>query len=136
MGSANRDDLHLCPTDLRFSVFSSEDIKRLSVVKVVTGLAFDVLGNSLPGGLHDTLMGASGDLSEPCTTCMSISGCPGHFGYIELNTLVYNPFFLRTVFDILKKSCLNCHKLQISGRIGIFFERLIYIYYTYNVNKK
>lgn len=54
---------------------------------------------------------------DPCGTCNSHSFCPGHVGHIELNTPVYNPFFIKTLFDILKISCLTCFKLQINARV-------------------
>lgn len=48
---------HLELKDLRFSVFSSENIHSLSVAKIVTPLLFDQLGHALPGGLYDGKMG-------------------------------------------------------------------------------
>lgn len=113
--SASWREIDLYPTDLQFSVFTSEDVKKLSVLKVITGLTFDSLGKALPGGLYDPVMGAHGKSMEPCQTCFSISYCPGHFGHIELNALVYNPFFVKLIHDILKISCLDCHRLQFKG---------------------
>lgn len=48
---------HLEAKNLRFSVFSSENIRLLSVSKVITPLLFDALGHALPGGLYDSKMG-------------------------------------------------------------------------------
>lgn len=48
---------HLEAKNLRFSVFSSKNIRSLSVAKVVTPLLFDPLGHALPGGLYDAKMG-------------------------------------------------------------------------------
>lgn len=48
---------HLEAKNLRFSVFSSKNIRSLSVAKVVTPLLFDPLGHALPGGLYDPKMG-------------------------------------------------------------------------------
>lgn len=48
---------HLEAKNLRFSVFSSKNIRSLSVAKVVTPLLFDPLGHALPGGLYDSKMG-------------------------------------------------------------------------------
>lgn len=50
---------HLEATNLRFSVFSSKNIRSLSVAKIVTPLLFDPLGHALPGGLYDAKMGKS-----------------------------------------------------------------------------
>lgn len=48
---------HLDATNLRFSIFSSKNLKALSVAKIVTPLVFDQLGHPLPGGLYDQKMG-------------------------------------------------------------------------------
>lgn len=48
---------HLEAKNLRFSVFSSQNLRALSVAKVVTPLLFDQLGHALPGGLYDAKMG-------------------------------------------------------------------------------
>lgn len=48
---------HLDAKNLRFSVFSSKNIRSLSVAKIVTPLLFDPLGHALPGGLYDSKMG-------------------------------------------------------------------------------
>lgn len=48
---------HLEMKNMRFSVFSPNNIRALSVAKVVTPLLFDPLGHALPGGLYDPKMG-------------------------------------------------------------------------------
>lgn len=48
---------HIDLQNLRFSVYSSADIKKLSVAKIVTPLVFDQLGHALPGGIYDPAMG-------------------------------------------------------------------------------
>lgn len=48
---------HLELDSLRFSVFSSDDVRKLSVAKIVTSSVFDSLGHALPGGLYDSAMG-------------------------------------------------------------------------------
>uniref|UniRef100_A0A1A9URE7 DNA-directed RNA polymerase subunit n=1 Tax=Glossina austeni TaxID=7395 RepID=A0A1A9URE7_GLOAU len=108
-------DINTVPTELEFSVFSKDEIKRLSVVKIVSGLSFDVFGHSLPGGLHDAKMGAHGKQMRPCVTCRHMQACPGHLGHIELNALVYNPFFSKLVQRICNIFCMHCYKIQIQG---------------------
>lgn len=34
-------------------------------------------------------------------------------GHIELSMLVYNPIFIRTVYDILRMTCFSCFRVQI-----------------------
>uniref|UniRef100_A0A1A9ZZT2 DNA-directed RNA polymerase subunit n=1 Tax=Glossina pallidipes TaxID=7398 RepID=A0A1A9ZZT2_GLOPL len=108
-------DINTVPTELEFSVFTKDEIKRLSVVKIVSGLSFDAFGHSLPGGLHDAKMGAHGKQMRPCATCRHMQACPGHLGHIELNALVYNPFFSKLVQKMCNIFCMHCYKIQISG---------------------
>lgn len=60
---------HLEAKNLRFSVFSSKNIKSLSVAKVITPMLFDPLGHALPGGLYDPKMGKKFDEFLLCETC-------------------------------------------------------------------
>lgn len=48
---------HLELENLRFSPFSTKNIRALSETKIVTPLLFDQLGHALPGGLYDAKMG-------------------------------------------------------------------------------
>lgn len=57
---------HLEMKNMRFSVFSPNNIRALSVAKVVTPQLFDPLGHALPGGLYDPKMG------EKCNTKIMI----------------------------------------------------------------
>lgn len=134
---------HLTLSSLRFAVFSSEDVRRLSVSKIVTPLLFDPLGHALPGGLYDPVMGMCwyGNVgwslssvvvyqicipgpystkSDPCGTCGERYNCPGHSGHIELCALLYNPVLIKTIYNILRFACLGCFKLQIQGNIHSF----------------
>ncbi len=115
MGTTKKLEIDLIPEDLEFGVFSNDEIKRLSVVKIITGLTFDPLGHPLPGGLYDNLMGTYGRRMEPCGTCYNMQACPGHMGHIELNALVFNPFFIKLVQKMLSIFCLNCFKIQLKG---------------------
>ncbi|XP_055600728.1 DNA-directed RNA polymerase I subunit RPA1 [Uranotaenia lowii] len=106
-------EVNLDPTNLKFSVFSSEDIKRISVAKIVTPRSFDELGHAIPGGLYDAAMGPSGR-GEVCSTCVKdINSCEGHFGHIEICLPVFNPFFVRTVYNLLRICCTECFRIQL-----------------------
>jgi DNA-directed RNA polymerase I subunit RPA1 len=50
--------LHLSPSALSFSIFTQDEIKSLSEVKVTTPLSFNALGHPLKGGLYDPALGA------------------------------------------------------------------------------
>ncbi|XP_017039260.1 DNA-directed RNA polymerase I subunit RPA1 [Drosophila ficusphila] len=112
MGSKRPQDVHMFPSDLEFAVFTDQEIRKLSVVKVITGITFDALGHAMPGGLYDVRMGSYGRCMDPCGTCLKMQDCPGHMGHIELGTPVYNPFFIKIVQRLLGIFCLHCYKLQ------------------------
>ncbi|XP_058828813.1 DNA-directed RNA polymerase I subunit RPA1 isoform X2 [Topomyia yanbarensis] len=115
-------DVNLDPTNLQFSVFSSEDIKRISVTKIVTPRSFDELGHAIPGGLYDAAMGPTGR-GEVCATCVKdIAQCEGHFGHIEICLPVFNPFFVKTVYNLLRLCCTSCFRLQLHDSMKSLLE--------------
>lgn len=64
------------------------------------------------------ILGPHGKNSDPCSTCLlDVDRCPGHMGHIELIMLVYNPFFLKTAYNLLRITCLKCFKLQFSDHV-------------------
>ncbi|RLU27161.1 hypothetical protein DMN91_000960 [Ooceraea biroi] len=108
---------------LLFSVFTANDIRNLSVMKIRTPLSFNILGHPLKGGLYDPSLGPMMDNSEPCSTCsFSASRCPGHFGHIELPVPVVNPLFHKGLSTLLKLSCLHCFTFQIPVHIKLLLS--------------
>lgn len=121
--SGKHEGHHLDPTNLQFSVFSSQDIKKLSVAKIMVPNTIDVLGRALPGGLYDPAMGPYDRDCDPCSTCFNlIANCPGHIGHIDLSMLVYNPVFMNTVYSILRITCLTCYRLQLPDHVQRILE--------------
>lgn len=115
MSSLSADTNYLDPIVLKFAILDDKETKRLSVVKVKSSLTFDALGSPYPGGLYDSAMGPYHYNSDPCGTCNKIFNvCTGHIGHIDLTIPVYNPFFLSTVYKILRISCVECSKIQLS----------------------
>jgi len=53
----NNQILHAQTDRINFSLYSVEEIRKLSVVKIITPLSFNALGHALPGGLYDLAMG-------------------------------------------------------------------------------
>ncbi|XP_011298685.1 DNA-directed RNA polymerase I subunit RPA1 [Fopius arisanus] len=118
--SSDNSAKHLYPKSLIFSVFTAEDIKNLSVVKICTPLSFNVLGHPLRGGLYDPCLGPLNDHSDPCGTCgENVYTCTGHFGHIELPVVVVNPLFHKVLCNVIKLSCLSCFTLQIPAHVKI-----------------
>lgn len=115
---------HLLPDMITFSMFTSDEIRQLSVVQVVTSITLDNLGYPIKGGLYDKTMGPMSERSDPCgTCCMGFAQCSGHFGHIELPLPLVNPLFHNVISTILKISCLNCFKLQIPCK----FEQILVV---------
>jgi DNA-directed RNA polymerase II subunit RPB1 len=77
--------------EIQFGLFSPEEIKAMSVVKIVYPETMDEQKN-LPRsqGLNDPRLGTI-DRSFTCGTCKEdIQTCPGHFGHIELAVPVFH----------------------------------------------
>ncbi|KAG8244811.1 DNA-directed RNA polymerase I subunit RPA1 [Homalodisca vitripennis] len=99
------------PQNVVFGIFTSDEIKKLSVVKISTPLTFTSLGHTLPGGLYDPALGPS-QQGIICATCSnSIFGCRGHMGHIDLPFPVVNALFYSNVIAFLSCSCLSCHRI-------------------------
>jgi len=97
---------------VRFGVYSDDDIRRLSVVEVRSAEQRDALNRPLPGGLYDPKMGPTDHYSS-CPTCgLDYTLCPGHLGRIELALPVYLPVLFGTLKDLLRGTCLFCHKFR------------------------
>lgn len=128
-------DIHFSPDKVIFSLFTTEEIKNMCVMQIITPLMLDPLGHPIPGGLYDKKLGKhnilfsnlgllkylfSGpisDKSDICETCYkTMTNCPGHFGYIELPLPLVNPLFHKLIGTILKISCLSCHQIQLPSK--------------------
>ena len=59
-----------------------------------------------------------------------MKSCPGHFGRIALEEMIYHPQFIEIIYKILKSVCFNCSKLLISP------DRLPYILSIKNKEKR
>ncbi|KAJ5744860.1 DNA-directed RNA polymerase I subunit [Penicillium manginii] len=96
-----------------FTVYSDEEIKKLSVKRIQNTPTLDSFNNPVPGGLYDPAMGAWGD--HVCTTCRLNSwSCTGHAGHIELPVPVYNVTFFDHIYRLIRAQCVYCHRLQMS----------------------
>ena len=53
-----------------------------------------------------------------CATCrLTYFTCPGHFGHIELPSPVYHPLFMVNMFNLLRGTCLFCHRFKLSRSV-------------------
>lgn len=94
---------------MSFGLFSSEEIRKLSVKTITNSRFLDNIGNVAVNGLYDLALGPA-DNKEVCATCcQDFNNCPGHFGHVELPLQVYNPLFFDKLFLLVRGSCLACH---------------------------
>ena len=92
-----------------FSIASSEEIIKMSVVKV-TSAKLTKPKSRLPDekGVLSLLMGST-DRRIRCGTCENdLLHCPGHFGHIEFASPVYHFGFLKKIVKSLRLLCYWC----------------------------
>lgn len=74
----------------------------------------DSLNIPIKNGLHDTALGPQPHETY-CMTCKSdYYSCPGHFGEVRLSAAVFNPLLFRSMFYLLKCTCLACHRFRVT----------------------
>ncbi len=100
-------------SEMRFSLLSPEQIKKLSVAKIVTPELYDVDGYPVDGGLMDLRLGAV-DPGVRCRTCGGrLKECLGHPGIIELARPVVHIKYLPIIDLVLRSTCEACGKALI-----------------------
>jgi len=98
---------------IKLSLYSPEEMKKLSVKKITNPETFDALLNPSFGGLYDPALGPT-DKDDLCGTCsQNYIFCPGHFGHLEFPLPVYHPMFFKVLQQILRASCFQCSHLLI-----------------------
>jgi len=100
--------------EIKFALFSPEQIKNYSVAKILTPELYDVDGYPIDGGLMDLRLG----VITPGVKCRSCGGfmkeCLGHFGHIEMARPVLHIKFLPLVELCLKTTCHQCGRILIN----------------------
>ena len=100
-------------SEMRFSLLSPEQIKKLSVAKIVTPELYDVDGYPVDGGLMDLRLGAI-DPGVRCRTCGGrLKECLGHPGIIDLARPVVHIKYLPIIDLVLRSTCEACGKVLI-----------------------
>lgn len=89
-------------------IFSAEEIEEISICRIENALYEG------PGSVNDPRMGVL-DKRKLCETCgLGNYDCPGHAGYIVLNSPIYHPLFLSEIIHILSSVCRYCSRLLLS----------------------
>ncbi|NCN87145.1 DNA-directed RNA polymerase subunit A' [archaeon] len=100
--------------EIKFSLLSPEQIKKLSVAKIVTPELYDIDGYPVDGGLMDLRLGAI-DPGVRCRTCGGrIKECLGHPGSIDLAKSVIHLKYVPLIELSLRCFCSDCGKLMLS----------------------
>jgi DNA-directed RNA polymerase subunit A' len=99
---------------MNFLLLSPEQIKKLSVAKIVTPELYDVDGYPVDGGLMDLRLGAI-DPGVRCRTCGGrLKECLGHPGMIELARPLIHIKYLPIIDLVLRSTCEACGKVLLS----------------------
>ena len=100
---------------VRFSFYTPEQVRQLSVAQITSPLVFDNFMRPMSGGPNDPRLGPMDNKAGLCATCgMSFDHCPGHFGHIELPVPVYNPLLFKNCATLLRSCCANCFHFCVS----------------------
>ncbi|KAI3425875.1 hypothetical protein D9Q98_007848 [Chlorella vulgaris] len=98
-----------------FGFFNDEEVRKISVKRIVAPMIFDNMKTAVRGGLYDPALGPM-DPKARCATCgLTSYECPGHFGHIELAVPLYNPLVFITLYKLLRCTCLHCFKFRMVG---------------------
>ncbi len=98
---------------ITFGLLSPDDIRKLSVVTIITPDTYDEDGTPIDTGLVSRRLGTI-EPGQRCQTCGNRVGeCPGHFGHIELARPVVHVGFVKLIQQLLQATCPRCGRLSI-----------------------
>nr|MDO8135334.1 hypothetical protein [Candidatus Njordarchaeum guaymaensis] len=96
---------------IRFGFLSPDEIRKLSVTRIITADTYDEDGLPIDSGLMDARLGTV-EPGRRCKTCGNrVGDCPGHFGHIELARPVIHVGFGKLVYKALRATCRKCSRL-------------------------
>jgi DNA-directed RNA polymerase subunit A' len=102
-------------SSIKFEVLSPQEVRRMSVAKIITPETYDDDGFPIEGGLMDTRLGVI-DPGLKCRTCGAKAGeCPGHFGHIELAAPVIHVGYAKLIGKLLNATCRECGRILLKN---------------------
>ncbi len=105
--------VHRSVKKVSFSFLTAEQVRRQSVKAITNPATFDALSHAIAGGLYDPALGPV-ERGSRCGTCgLGQAQCPGHFGHVDLCLPVYNPLTFGQMYQLLRLTCVYCHRLRI-----------------------
>jgi DNA-directed RNA polymerase subunit A' len=112
-------------SQINFGLLSPENIRKMSVTKIVTPDTYDEDGYPIEAGLMDPKLGVI-DPGLRCRSCGSKGGdCQGHFGHINLARPVIHVGFADTIHKILRSTCRSCGMVLLTETEKIDFMNKI-----------
>jgi DNA-directed RNA polymerase subunit A' len=102
--------------EIKFALLSPEQIKKLSVAKIVTPELYNIDGYPVDGGLMDLKLGAI-DPGVRCRTCGGrIKECLGHSGSIDLARAVIHLKYVPLIELGMRCFCHDCGRLMLEDK--------------------
>ncbi|MGZ7159217.1 MAG: DNA-directed RNA polymerase subunit A' [Methanobacterium sp.] len=99
---------------INFGLLSPDEIRKMSVTKIVTPDTYDEDGYPIEAGLMDPRLGVI-DPGLKCRSCGSRGGdCQGHFGHIDIARPVVHVGFADTIHKILRSTCKECSRILLT----------------------
>jgi DNA-directed RNA polymerase, beta'' subunit/160 kD subunit len=109
MDNKKQDTVFLPIEQLNFSLLSSDEVKRLSVVNINSSHL------SGQGSVYDARLGVI-ENNSICVTCgLDNNKCVGHFGHIELCVPVIHPLYCSETQAYLNCFCDTCYSLLLTA---------------------
>jgi len=103
-------------SEIRFNLVSPDDIKKISVAKIVTPELYNIDGYPVDGGLMDLRLGVI-DPGVRCRTCGGrLKECLGHSGSIDLARPVIHLKYVPLIELGLRCFCKECGKLLLAEK--------------------
>ena len=94
-----------------FRLMSPDEVRKVSVTKIITADTYDEDGYPIDRGLMDSRLGVV-DPGLRCRTCGARAGdCPGHFGHVELARPVIHVGYVDTIYNCLRSMCRKCGRI-------------------------
>ncbi|KAG2393444.1 hypothetical protein C9374_006975 [Naegleria lovaniensis] len=101
-------------SQIRFSVFTPEDIRRMSTIQVFNHYYYTPDRRGFPHGPLDPRLG-TGTKKDICETCgLGVADCIGHYGYVKLELPVFHIGFISNVVEILQRICKDCSRVLLT----------------------
>jgi DNA-directed RNA polymerase subunit A' len=98
---------------IQFGILSPDDIRKLSVIHVITPDTYDEDGTPIDTGLVSRRLGTI-EPGQRCQTCGNRVGeCIGHFGHIELARPVVHVGFVKLIQQVLQATCPKCGRVSV-----------------------